>query len=176
MSVLLLTGPPGIGKTTVVKKVAAALAELHLAGFYTEEIRRNGGRQGFELVTFEERRWIMAHVDSRSGQRLGRYGVDPEAIDAAVRLTLAGNLEADLFLVDEIGKMECFSALFVQKVSSLLTLEKPVVATVALKGGGFIAAVKELPGVALWEITRQNRNSMPGKIISWVKDQGLRKR
>jgi len=176
LTAFLLTGSPGIGKTTALKKVAASLPNLRLAGFYTEEIRTGGVRRGFELVPFRGKRLIMAQVDSRSNFRVGKYGVDLEAIITAVEMNLAESIEADLFLIDEIGKMECLSALFVQKVSSLLATGKPVVASVALKGAGFIAEVKKLPGVALREITVQNRNKIPDEIVLWVKGQGLRAR
>ncbi|MEJ2688462.1 MAG: NTPase [Deltaproteobacteria bacterium] len=172
-AVLLLTGAPGIGKTTVVKKVAAALSDFNICGFYTEEIRVNGVRKGFELATFQGERWIMARADLPSDHRVGKYGVDVTAIDAAVRIALAEQREADLLLIDEIGKMECLSDLFVQRVSSLLASDKRVVvATVAQAGGGFIAEVKKLPGVTLWQITMRNRDGIPAKVISWVRTQG----
>jgi len=176
LPVLLLTGVPGIGKTTAVKKAATSLTGLRLAGFYTEEVRRDGVRQGFELVTLQGKRRVMAQVDSRSGFRVGKYGVDLGAIESVIELTLDESIGADLFFIDEIGRMECLSAMFVQKVSSLFATGKPVVATVAMKGGGFITDVKKLLGVALWEITMQNRNKMPDEIVSWVTGQGLRAR
>ena len=43
--VLLLTGTPGVGKTTVISKVVAKLNRARLAGFYTEEIRVHGERR-----------------------------------------------------------------------------------------------------------------------------------
>jgi len=168
-NILLITGTPGIGKTTVVKKVIAALADLTLAGFYTEEIRIHNVRQGFTLVMLPGKPLIMAHVDSESPYRVGKYGVDIAAIDAAVTMSLSAESQAEVFIIDEIGKMECFSALFVRKMNTLLDSGKPVVATVACKGAGFIAEVKNRQGVALWEITMKNRNDMAGRIVSWVR-------
>ncbi len=49
-TVLLLTGVPGIGKTTVIKCLAARLTGLPIAGFYTEEIREGKSRVGFRLI------------------------------------------------------------------------------------------------------------------------------
>ncbi len=43
---LLITGLPGIGKTTLIKKLSEELKVLHPAGFYTEEIREEGQRKG----------------------------------------------------------------------------------------------------------------------------------
>jgi len=168
-NILLLTGIPGIGKTTVVKKAAASLADLTISGFYTEEIRINHVRQGFALVTLNGDRVVMAHVDSDSAFRVGKYGVDVAAINRAVQITLTENRNTDLFIIDEIGKMECYSDLFVKKMTSLLDFEKPVMATIALKGSGFISAVKNRPGILLWQITKKNRDEIVERIVGWVR-------
>lgn len=81
--VLLLTGVPRIGKTTVIRRVADRLKEKRLGGFYTEEIRGHGGRRGFRLVGFDGTERIIAHVDFPKVHRVGKYGVDVEAIDGA---------------------------------------------------------------------------------------------
>lgn len=49
---ILITGLPGVGKTTLIRKLVKHLAEHNPAGFYTEEIRdAQGTREGFRLVT-----------------------------------------------------------------------------------------------------------------------------
>ncbi len=59
---LLLTGSPGCGKTTVLKRVAEHLGDLRLAGFLTLELREHGQRVGFEAVGLGGSRVILAHV------------------------------------------------------------------------------------------------------------------
>ena len=115
----------------------------------------------------------MAHIDSDSAYRVGKYGVDVDAINTAVVMTMSEDRNTELFIIDEIGKMECFSDLFVKRMSSLLDSGKPVVATIALKGGGFISEVKNRAGVKLWEATKKNRNDMPDKIASCVRENPL---
>jgi nucleoside-triphosphatase len=106
----------------------------------------------------------MAHVDIRGRSRVGRYGVDVEAIDRVVKTELALEPGIDLYVVDEIGKMECLSARFVAAVEALLDSGCPLLATVAQRGAGFIADAKARSDVEIWEVTRSNRDHLPEKI------------
>ena len=165
--VLLLTGRPGVGKTTVIRRVAGGSQETRLSGFYTEEIREHGERKGFRLIGFDGEDRVIAHVDFPKAPRVGKYGVDLTAIDDAISL-LAYDPAVRLYLVDEIGKMECLSARFVTAMRKLLAGDTPVVATVGLQGGGFIAEVKRLKQCLLWEVTQDNRNKMPSRVLAWI--------
>src|SRR5262249_37755362 len=138
--VLLLTGVPGVGKTTVIRTVAGRLRDRRLGGFYTEEIRARGQRRGFRAVTFDGQARDMARIEFREPPRVGKYGLDVGAVDAVAASALTPG--ADLYLVDEIGKMECLSATFVAATRALLESGAPVVATVARRGTGFIAETK----------------------------------
>ena len=73
---LLITGLPGVGKTTLMRKVYEALKNFHPVGFYTAEIREEGMRKGLELISLEGKRGILSHVDIKSPYRVGRYKVD----------------------------------------------------------------------------------------------------
>jgi nucleoside-triphosphatase len=120
--ILLLTGVPGVGKTTVLQEAARRLAGLRVAGFYTEEIRGGGQRLGFRLVGFEGGESIIAHVAFGSAQHVGKYAVDVAAIDRGVEQTLGPHIQANVYLVDEVGKMECLSERFVAAMRRLLDL------------------------------------------------------
>jgi nucleoside-triphosphatase len=147
--------------------VAGVLPRARLGGFFTEEIRVRGERRGFALVTFDGRRAVMAHVD-HDGPRVGKYGVDVETLEALARSALAVRRRGVVYLVDEIGKMECLSPAFVDATRALLDAGVPLVATVGQRGGGFIAEVKRRSDVTLWEITRANRDAMPARVGEWI--------
>jgi nucleoside-triphosphatase len=168
--ILLLTGPPGVGKTTLVRRVADSLHELRIGGFATDEVRERMARVGFRIIPFRSEGRMMAHVGFRSAQRVGRYGVDVKTIDAVSESALALDPAVELYLVDEIGKMECLSAQFVAAMRRLFDGGRPVVATVARSGGGFIAEVKRLRGAEVFEVTPQNRDALVQRVVGWLRE------
>jgi nucleoside-triphosphatase len=165
-TVHLLTGRPGIGKTTAVQRLAELLAGRRIAGFITEEVRVGGTRRGFRIATFDDREGILADVELRSRWRVSKYGVDVEGFERLVCPMLeAAAEEADVVLVDEIGKMECLSARFCQAVERLADSPTPLVATIAARGGGLIAAMKQRPDAQLHTLTLANRDQIPHTIF-----------
>lgn len=159
---ILITGYPGVGKTTLVVKVAQRLKHHQPAGFYTREIRHRGLRVGFELVTLEGRRQILSHVDIDSRERVGKYRVDVAALDCFLSST-EWSLRP-LIIIDEIGKMECLSARFIELLKQLLDSASVVIATIARGGAGFIADTKRRPDCLLYDVTRTNRDELAATV------------
>lgn len=157
---LLLTGLPGCGKTTLLMRLAAYFAGRHPVGFYTEEIREQGVRQGFRLVSLDGREGLLAHVRFRNRQRVGRYGVDVAGFEKFLDVSRLDESNSPLVFVDEIGKMECLSPQFVALLRKLFDSEKTVIATIAAKGTGFIAEVKMRTDCELVALTPENRESL----------------
>jgi len=163
---ILLTGLPGCGKTTAVMLVLESLNCKKVAGFYTQEIREAGSRKGFSWTRLDGTSGILAHVDIKGRCKIGKYGVDVAGFEESVVPVLdSEQSDAELFVVDEIGKMECLSKAFVAAVRKLFASEKCVLATVAQKGGGLIPEVKQRLGVKLFTLTRQNRDKTIAEIL-----------
>jgi len=61
---ILLTGPPGCGKTTAVMTIAGVLrGKLRMAGFYAAEIRKAGRHTGFRWHRLDGWTGTLAHVE-----------------------------------------------------------------------------------------------------------------
>src|SRR6266540_2392386 len=153
---ILVTGSPGSGKTTVIVRLASLLAEVQPAGFYTEEIRENGERQGFRLVSLDGKEGILAHVSYRGQGRVGRYGVDVAGFEKFLSQLQLPSVPSQVVIIDEIGKMESLCPAFNGMMRELLESRKVIVATVALKGEGLIKEVKGRNDCRLVEVTHSN--------------------
>jgi nucleoside-triphosphatase len=162
---ILITGFPGVGKTTLIKKVSGELRNLHPVGFYTAEIREKGVRKGFELISFDGRMGILSHTDIKGPYRVGKYGVDIKGFEDFLESIPFLDPATNLIVIDEIGKMECLSRKFIGLIKDILDLEKQVIATIALKGTGLIEEIKKRDDVILVEITLSNRESLVFEVL-----------
>jgi nucleoside-triphosphatase len=157
----------------VVCRVLRALGGLRLAGFYTREVRERGQRVGFEIVGLRGQRCLLAHVGWDSQLRVGRYGVEPARLEPILQAELGQSPgEVDVCVIDEIGKMECLSPSFVEAVRGVLDGPAPVLATVALKGGGLIAEVKARSDVRLVTVDPANRDDLPDQLARVLRGTG----
>ena len=165
---ILITGLPGVGKTTLIKKLAEVLNDLNPIGFYTAEIREDTIRRGFELIGLDGRRGLLSHSDIKSPYRVGKYKVDIKGFENFLDSIPFFNPSTPMVIIDEIGKMECLSDQFKKLISGLFDSEKQVIATIALKGSGFIEEVKRRQDIKLFELTQGNRDSLLSDILKEV--------
>jgi nucleoside-triphosphatase len=160
-----------VGKTTLIVRVLEGLPPASSSGFFTRELRRNGRRVGFSVETLAGETAVLAHVNVRSPIRVGRYGVDVAAFEATALPSIdPRRVSAPLVVIDEIGKMECFSARFREVVVATLRSDRVVLATAALRGDRFIESLKARPDVDLIHVTQQNRDQLVGQTIVRVKE------
>ncbi len=167
---LLLSGRPGVGKTTVVRTVVPRLG-ARAGGFYTEEVRERGQRTGFRLVTLDGKTGLLASIHTSGPYRVGKYGVnlhDLEQVGVAALWRAMQQPGVSVIVIDEIGKMELFSPAFREAVLAALNSQKVVLATVMARSPSWVDAIKARPGVSLLEVTRANREALPEQVLSWL--------
>jgi len=163
---ILLTGSPGIGKTTVIHRILRDLRGIKCAGFYTEEKRYSGQRRGFWIRTLDGEEGTLASIGYGRGPRVGRYMVHVEEFERLVLSRINPEYStAELYVIDEIGKMELMSKRFREGVINLLASKSNLLATVAKRGKGFLDQLKGRNDVELIEVRRETRDLLP-KIIS----------
>lgn len=171
---ILITGLPGIGKTSLIRRLSEGLKDTHPAGFYTAEIRERGARKGFELISLDGRRGLLSHVDIKSPFMVSRYRVDVSGFEEFLDSIPFLDPATGLIIIDEIGKMECMSEKFKGLVKEILDSEKPVIATISLKGEGFIEKIKKRDDVKLFEITQGNRDNLLSQILNYIQGSNSR--
>jgi nucleoside-triphosphatase len=169
--VLLLTGRPGTGKTALIKETLAR-TKVKGGGFYTEEIRTGGVRQGFKLVTLDGQEAILAHVGISSSYQVSKYRVDTDSLNrvgvSALRQALK---ETDLIVIDEIGKMELLSPRFREAVTQALNSGKKVLGTIMLNPHPFADEIKRHLEVEVLPVTRENRTEVMRKVLNWLTER-----
>lgn len=165
---LLITGRPGVGKTTLVERVVKRL-NVPVGGFYTREIRdpARGGRVGFHLSTWEGKSGTMSHVDFDSPYRVGKYGVDIQVVEdigvPAIRQAVAAG---KLVVIDELGRMELFSEPFRRAVLDALGSDVPLLGAIQERPHPFLDEIRKRPDVDIIRITLENRDELVGEIVS----------
>lgn len=167
--IILLTGGPGIGKTTIVNRVVSQLGG-GAGGFYTRELRSRRQRTGFELVTLDGRLALLADTypdpDHPNSKSFGRYTVHLDALEGVgVPALLAALDRDDLLIVDEIGPMEMLSNLFCSTIFHILDSHAPVLGTIVQREHPVADRIKVHPRVSIWTVRFDNRDDLPAKIL-----------
>jgi nucleoside-triphosphatase len=154
---IFVTGPPRCGKSTLIEKLILRI-EKPMTGFFTREIRERGRRTGFLITTLHGNHGVLAHKNIKSKFRVGKYGVNLPDIDQIVVPSMLPTKPTEIVVVDEVGKMECFSLQFRQTLMKMLDSDHQVIGSIAQKGDRFIQEIKARDDVLLVEVSDENRD------------------
>ena len=167
---ILLTGPPKIGKTTVITRLVGLLrtAGVPVSGFVTREVREQGVRVAFVVKDLDGPEAIIADVRSASSIRVGKFGVNVKEFEN-VGLPALERALADpggVLVVDEIANMELASERFAELVMKALGADHPFVGTMHARAHPVTDAIREHPTVEIIEVTEANRDALPAQLAA----------
>ena len=170
-NMILLTALPRTGKSTAIKKIVNMLGIKNCGGFYTEEIREDGERVGFKIVTLSGKTGILAHVNIQSEYKVSKYGVNLNEFEelclSEIKKAMIDD-EVKYLIIDEIGPMQLFSEEYKELLYKLLNSSKMVLGTIFYSSHDWLDKFKKEPNVNLIEITLDNRNTLPLEIVEMV--------
>ena len=175
MAILVfLTGIPGVGKSTVARKVAEKmkLDGSKVGGMTSGDLRSGSSRIGFEIRDLQTgTAGVLAHVNQATGPRIGKYRVNSQDLDKiGTEAILSAVKHADLIVIDEVGPMELTSARFKEAVQAALVCGKPVLGTVHRNAQDpLVRTIKSGAGIDVVEVTHQNRDALPSILVERFK-------
>ena len=165
---ILLTGRPGIGKTTAIQRILERMDPSEYGGFWSSEIRERGTRVGFRIQTTGGRMGVLAHVASAEGPRVGKYRVNISDINSIAVPAMREAREKGLrVIVDEIAKMELYSTQFQEETLRCLD-DVCVLGTIQQRSEPFMDSILSRPDVEVVEITRSNRHGISNRVLAML--------
>jgi len=166
---LLITGRPGVGKTTLVKRLIERPMPGKAVGFFTQEIREDEERTGFSIETMDGEKGFLASVHLTQGPRVGKYRVNMDDLDRiAVRCIEEGVEKAAILFIDEIGKMELLSRRFREAVVRAFDSPARVIATIKMGEGGFTGRLMKRDDTNVVLLTEKNRNAVMRRLVQFA--------
>jgi len=169
----LLTGDPGIGKTTVITRVIRLLRSepLVVGGVTSREIRISGAREGFEIMDLSsERRDRLASIHQKEGPRMGRYRVNLRGLAEIAANAITHALQkSEVVVCDEVGPMELLSPEFRRAVREMASSPKPILAAIHKQmQDPVILELRNAEDAEVLEVTAENRDELPSLLTSKI--------
>lgn len=162
---ILITGPPGIGKTSILRRTVTELKnrKYDVGGMVCREVREAGVRVGFEIIDLATgaRGWL-AHVNQPTGPKIGKYRVNMTDLEViGVGAVLDAIQKADILAVDEIGPMELSSTAFNNALIKAVESSKPMLGTIHYGlSNPLVNSIKTRDETEILKVTYENREDL----------------
>jgi len=173
-----ITGLPNSGKTQLLMKIIEMLEaeDKVVGGMITEAIIFRNRKVGFYVVDWlTKKKRKFAHENIESLVHVEEYGVDMRALDAVgVKAIKNAIKDADVIIIDEVGKMEVESQGFVDAVNEAMDCDKPLIMTLHKKSRNpLLQDIRRRDDLRILEVTPVNRNLLPYKILNLMRGEVL---
>ncbi len=168
---IMISGMPGVGKTSLLKAVLSQLS-LSAGGFISEELREKGERVGFSLKTLDGEKGILAHKGRPTPHRFGKYYINIDDLEKIAVKSIEEAIESkEIIVIDEIGKMELVSPLFRQATLRALDSPKPLLATLHRADEPFLNSIRQRADTIVFWLTPHNREEILEEILSLLTER-----
>ncbi|ONH97305.1 hypothetical protein PRUPE_7G182900 [Prunus persica] len=162
----------------VFETLKASNPNLKIQGFYTSEVRQGSERIGFQVVTLDGRTAPLASTisspESFRWPNVGKYKVNVASFESLALPELQVKEDIDLFIIDEVGKMELYSSSFFPAVLKVLESNIPLLASVPIPKFGRdipgVARLKNHPGATIFTLSPSNRDAVKEEIYLQLVD------
>ncbi|MBN1109552.1 MAG: NTPase [Methanomassiliicoccales archaeon] len=173
-----ITGLPSAGKTNTLIQVIKMLEEegKKVGGMITEPILDDKKRTGLYVIDWmTKEKGVLAATDIQSKFMVGKFGIDLEVLQkVGVQALLNACEQADIIVIDEVGKIEVESEQFRNAVKEALKTDKPMLLTLHKKSRNpLLQDIRRRDDVRILEVTPINRNLLPYKIMKLMKGELL---
>ena len=171
--IFLITGRPGIGKTTALLKTVNELKNKGyiVGGMLSREVRENGRRVGFEIIDLSTgNKGELAHLNQPTGPQVSKYKVNLADLDQiGVKAIRDGLKGAEVVVIDEIGPMELFSSAFKEAIKDVIHSQKLVLGVIHHSARDrIIDSTKGRNDTEIVEATLENRRGLPRLLIQEI--------
>ncbi len=162
---IFITGIPGVGKTTLLKKLAHDLSMLVIKGFHKEKIVEDNSIRGYRVVSFDNKEQILAHLFIEGPNKMDGFGVNIEGFEKFILPQIKSIEMVDLFIFDEIGKIECMSESFCAEFIKLLDAAVPVISTYSHHSAFKFKELKKRKDTTFLQMTSKNRDDIWKQVL-----------
>lgn len=166
----LLTGEPRIGKTTIIKKIVNNDVFKHrMGGFITQEVMTKGERTGFEIITLDGQKYLIADINFDKKFSVGKYGVDVKKLETVGIQAITRAIElGKLIVIDEIGPMQLLSDNLRDAIIQALESRCVIIGTIVQRSFQWTDNLKKDKRISILTVTLENRDHIAEVLVEKI--------